>query len=156
MLRKATTRLYAHLAGVGRGDGWAGNIELDSAEEVHVRAAVAAGRPLCVSLQQGGRVIGPYYAGSAVIVPCADDTIVVFGAPDRALDGGCTEHAARLAERAAALVRDVSPAKRLADELEVMEAVRSVTTVSAEDVARRSPPSPTAPRPRCRASSAPR
>ena len=67
--------------------------------------------------------------------PCADDTIVVFGAPGRALDGSCTELAARLAERAAALVRDVSPAKRLADKLEVMEAVRSVTTVSAEDVA---------------------
>jgi|GEM_PF-3491134 len=135
VLRRATTRQYAHLAGVGRGDGWAGNIELDSADEAHLRAAVAAGRAICVPLDSGGgRVVGPYYAGSAVIVPCPDNTVVVFGAPDRALTTECTEHAAALAARAAALVRDVSPAKRLADELEVLEAVRSITTVSADDV----------------------
>ena len=134
VLRRATTRHYAHLAGVGRGDGWAGNIELDAAEEAHLRAAVAAGRPLCVPLAGAGRVVGPYYARSAVIVPCADDTIVVFGAPDTRLTDSCTDQAAALAARAAALVRDVSPAKRLADELEVLEAVRSITTVSADDV----------------------
>jgi diguanylate cyclase (GGDEF)-like protein len=134
VLRRASTRHYTHLAGVGRGDGWAGNIELDAAEEAHLRAAVASRKPLCVPLNGTGRVVGPYYAGSAVIVPCPDDTIVVFGAPDRTLTQHCTEHAATLAARAAALVRDVSPAKRLADELEVLEAVRSITTVSAEDV----------------------
>ena len=37
-----------------------------------------------------------------------------------------------LAERAARLVCDVPPAKRLEDELEVLEAVRAVTTVSAD------------------------
>lgn len=134
VLRRSTTNLYAHVAGVGRGDGWAGNIELDAADEAHVRAAVAAGRPLLVPLAGAGRVMGPYYAGSAVIVPCADGTIVVFGAPDGALDEGCTEQAAHLGARAASLVRDVSAAKRLADELEVVEAVRSVTTVDAGDV----------------------
>jgi diguanylate cyclase (GGDEF)-like protein len=134
VLRRASTRHYVHLAGVGRGDGWAGNIELDAAEERHLRAAVASGRPLCVPLDGTGRVVGPYYAGSAVIVPCADETIVVFGAPDGSLNARCTDLAATLAVRAAALVRDVSPAKRLADELEVLEAVRAVTTVSADDV----------------------
>ena len=134
VLRRAMTRRYAHLAGVGRGDGWAGNIELDASDEAHLRAAVSAGRPLRVPLGGIGRVVGPYYAGSAVIVPCAEDTVVVFGAPDDALAGACTDQAAQLAARAAALVRDVSPAKRLADELEVLEAVRSITTVSAEDV----------------------
>lgn len=134
VLRRASTRHYVHLAGVGRGDGWAGNIELDAAEEAHLRAAVAAGRPLRVPLRGTGRVVGPYYAGSAVIVPCPDETIVVFGAPDDALSESCTDRAAALAARAAALVRDVSPAKRLADELEVLEAVRSVTTVSADSV----------------------
>jgi diguanylate cyclase (GGDEF)-like protein len=134
VLRRSTTRQYAHLAGVGRGDGWAGNIELDAADEAHLRSAVAAGTPICVPLDGTGRVVGPYYAGSAVIVPCADDTIVVFGAPDGALTNRCADQAAALAARAAALVRDVSPAKRLADELEVLEAVRSITTVTAEDV----------------------
>jgi diguanylate cyclase (GGDEF)-like protein len=134
VLRRASTRRYTHLAGVGRGDGWAGNIELDAAEEAHLRAAVAGGKPICVPLDGTGRVVGPYYAGSAVIVPCAEDTVVVFGAPDQSLTHQCTEQAAELAARASALVRDISPAKRLADELEVLEAVRSITTVSAEDV----------------------
>ncbi|CAN5154874.1 hypothetical protein BH20ACT16_BH20ACT16_03320 [soil metagenome] len=134
VLRRVSARHYSHLAGVGRGDGWAGNLELDAAEEKHLRAAVAAARPLCVPLRATGRVVGPYYAGSAVIVPCRDDTIVVFGAPDGALRDCCTEQATALATRAAGLVRDVSPAKRLADELEVLEAVRSITTVSADSI----------------------
>jgi diguanylate cyclase (GGDEF)-like protein len=134
VLRRASTRHYTNLAGVGRGDGWAGNIEVDADDERHLRVAVAAGRPLCVPLDSTGRVVGPYYAGSAVIVPCADQTVVVFGAPDGSLDHRCTDLAAALAVRAAALVRDVSPAKRLADELEVLEAVRAITTVSADDV----------------------
>ena len=39
-----------------------------------------------------------------------------------------------LAERVARMVDHVPPAKRLADELEVLDAVRAVTTVNAEGV----------------------
>jgi diguanylate cyclase (GGDEF)-like protein len=48
--------------------------------------------------------------------------------------GACSERSAELAERVRALVIDVSPAKRLADELEVLAAVREVTTVNADGV----------------------
>lgn len=134
VFRKATPGRYSHLAGVGRGDGWAGNIELDWAEEPHLREAVRCGVALCVELQGTGHVVGPYYAGSAVIVPCQDEAVVVFGGPGDELSEACTERASELAARAAALVYDVSAAKRLADELEVLEAVRSITALGADDV----------------------
>lgn len=134
VFRRAAPGIYSHLAGVGRGDGWAGNIELDWKDEPHLRAAVHSGQATCVPLADTGHVVGPYYAGSAVIVPCSDDTIVVFGSPTTVLDEACTEQASELARRAATLVHDVSATKRLADELEVLEAVRSITTLGAEDV----------------------
>jgi len=135
IFRKTTPQRYSHLGGIGRGDGWAGNIELDWDEEPHLRRAVIGDEAMCVALEGTGRVVGPYYAGSAVIVPCTDGTIVVFGDPAATLDGACTERASELGARAAALVHDVSAAKRLADELEVFEAVHSITTFGAENVA---------------------
>ena len=135
VFRKSSPGVYSHLAGVGRGDGWAGNIELDWAEERHLREAVRGGYAMCVSPHGTGRVVGPYYAGSAIIVPHPDETVVVFGDPGTALKDASIKRASELAARAAALVHDVSAANRLADELEVLEAVRSVTTLGAENVA---------------------
>jgi hypothetical protein len=89
VFRRITERLYSHLGGVGRGNGWAGNIELDSAHEHHLRAAISSGRPICIELEHTGRIIGPYYGRSAVIVPCADETVVVFGSPTDAVAGAC-------------------------------------------------------------------
>ena len=134
VFRKSTPGMYSDLAGVGRGDGWAGNIELDWADEPHLREVVRSDCAMCIALEGTGRIVGPYYAGSAIIVPCPDDTVVVFGDPGQALQGASTKRASELATRAAALVYDVSAAKRLADELEVLEAVRSITTLGAEDV----------------------
>ncbi len=136
VFRKIAERLYSHLGGVGRGAGWAGNIELDSCQKRYLREATASGAPICVELEQSGRIIGPYYGRSAVIVPCLQDTVVVFGSPTGSLVGACGEHAAGLAERVRSLVLGVSPAKRLADELEVLAAVREITMVNAEDMTR--------------------
>ncbi len=135
IFRKVSPDKFAHFGGVGRGEGWAGNIELraDRGED-HFIAALDTRRPVCVNFDERGRVVGPYYTHSAVIVPCRDDLVVVFGSSTASLSGACTEEAAALAERAASVVVEVAPAKRLADELEVLEAVRSITTISAEDV----------------------
>jgi diguanylate cyclase (GGDEF)-like protein len=132
VFRRVADRLYSHLGGVGRGAGWAGNIELDSREEHHVRAALERGEPLCVELERTGRIVGPYWGRSAVVVPCDEETVVIFGSPTDSVAGACTERSAELAERVRALVVDVSPAKRLADELEVLAAVREITTVNAD------------------------
>ncbi|MFL5843664.1 MAG: HD domain-containing phosphohydrolase [Solirubrobacteraceae bacterium] len=126
--------VYSHLGGVGRGAGWAGNIEIRSGEESLVRDALVDGKPLLVAYETTTRIVGPYYGRSAVLVPCREDWVVLFGSPDRALDGADLDRAARLAEQARALVVDVSPAKRLADELEVLAAVRAITMVSADSV----------------------
>ncbi len=135
VFRRVSPSLYSHLGGVGRGAGWAGNIELDSREEHHLRAALASGKPTCVVLERTGRIAGPYYGRSAVLAPCDDDAVVVFGSSTGSVAGACTEEAARLAERACQLVIDVPPAKRLADELEVLAAVREITTVNADSMA---------------------
>jgi diguanylate cyclase (GGDEF)-like protein len=134
VFRHVAGGLYTHLGGVGRGAGWAGNIEISSDDEAHVRMAVDEQAPICLSLPETGRILGPYWGRSAVVVPFADETVVVFGAADDALAGACTERATELARDARALVDDVSPAKRLADELEVLDAVRAVTTISSDTV----------------------
>ncbi|MCW2991363.1 MAG: diguanylate cyclase and metal dependent phosphohydrolase [Solirubrobacterales bacterium] len=132
---RVSVDVYSHLGGVGRGAGWAGNIEIRPGEESLVRAALAEGRPQVVAYDTTTRIVGPYYGRSAVVVPCRADWIVLFGAPDRALAAAEPERAMELAEQARALVVDVSPAKRLADELEVLAAVRAITMVSADSVA---------------------
>jgi diguanylate cyclase (GGDEF)-like protein len=134
VFRRVSTDVDSHLGGVGRGAGWAGNIEINSAEESHVRVALTEGRPKVVAHDGTARIVGPYYGGSAVIVPCRQDWIVIFGAADRSLAGVSLDRAEALAEQARSLVVDVSPAKRLADELEVLAAVRAITMVSADTV----------------------
>ena len=131
VFRRLSPGRFSHFGGVGRGESWAGNIELDSESEGLFLAALAAGVATCVSSEAPQRVVGPYYARSAMIVPCRSDVVVVFGSATDALVGACSGDATVLAERTAAVVDDVAPAKRLADELEVLEAVRSITTLGA-------------------------
>jgi diguanylate cyclase (GGDEF)-like protein len=134
VFRKVAAGLYSHLGGVGRGAGWAGNIELDSREEHHVGAALRRGEPVRVEFERTGRIVGPYWGRSAVVVPCDEETVVVFGSPTDSVAGAGLDRSIELAERVRDLVIDVSPAKRLADELEVLTAVREITTVNAEDM----------------------
>jgi diguanylate cyclase (GGDEF)-like protein len=134
VFRRVSPTVFSHLGGAGRGAGWAGNIELDSRDEHHLRAALRSGLPTCVELEHTGRIAGPYYGRSAVLVPCAGDTVVVFGSSTDSVAGACADEAARLAEHAHRLVTGVSPSKRLADELEVLTAVREVTTVNADSM----------------------
>ena len=131
VFRRLSPGRFSHFGGVGRGESWAGNVELDSESEGLFLAALAAAAATCVSSEAPQRVVGPYYARSAMIVPCRSDVVVVFGSATDALVGACSGDVTVLAERAAAVVDDVSPAKRLADELEVLEAVRSITTLGA-------------------------
>ena len=134
VFRRVTDRLYSHLGGVGRGAGWAGNIQLDSAQEVHVAGALEAGAPRSVAFERTGRVIGPYYARSAVLVPCGEAALVILGSSSDSMAAADLPAVRRVAERSLALVVDVSPAKRLADELEVLTGVREITTISRESM----------------------
>ncbi len=122
---------YSHLGGVGRGEGWAGNVELSASAEHEFARTVVAGTTLCLDFPGRERIVGPYYARSAAIVPCSVDSVVVFGSPTDSLAGAHAKELAIPAARAAEAIESVPPAKRLADELEVLEAVRAITAVSA-------------------------
>ena len=87
IFRRVSAEVFSHLGGVGRGEGWAGNIELRSREERHFLAALEGGQAHRLELPETGRIVGPYYGRSAVIVPCPNDVVVVFGSSTDALRG---------------------------------------------------------------------
>ena len=131
VFRKVARDTYSHLAGAGRGDGWAGNIELRPGEPGWL-PGVAAGRIERVAGDEPVRIVGPYYARSAIIVPCRGDTIVVFGSSTDSLGGASEREVGGSPSALRCWSITSSPAKRLADELEVLAAVRAVTTVNVE------------------------
>ena len=124
----------AHLGGVGRGEGWAGIVELGVDEDTILRRALETSRPARISSADPRNIFGPYYARSAVAVPVPPDTVVDFGHPEHALADRDEEALRARAGEVAALIDHVSPAKRLADELEVLEALRALADTHADDV----------------------
>lgn len=127
VFRRVAPALWAHVGGFGRGTGWAGTVEVDP-----------AGEPLLAHLPPGAgqvrrtrvgprRVMGPYWAHEAALVRVGHDALVVLGHPQAPLATGDRE-LATLAARLSACVLEASAAKRLADELEVLHAVRAVAT----------------------------
>jgi len=134
VLRRVRGTRFVHFGGSGRGAGWAGLIEVSSDEEAPLAEALATRRP--VRLAHGGKelVFGPYYARAAAFVPVTNDVVVVFGCEDDALDGAMDDALVSAAMLAANAVESVTPAKRLADELEELEAVRAAVAVDTGDV----------------------
>ena len=128
VFRRIATDRYAHLGGVGRGEGWAGIVEVNLDGEPLLRSAVESGRPVRVDHGEPSRVVGPYYARAAVLIEVSDDVVVVLGnqqgslallgAPDVALLTAARDAAAR--------ITTVPATKRLADELEVLHAVQQM------------------------------
>jgi hypothetical protein len=133
VLRRVAGPRFVHFGGSGRGNGWAGLVEIALDDEAPLAKALATGRP--VRLEHGGRdlVFGPYYARAAAIVPVPPDVVVVFGAPDGTIEAG--DDALRAAARTAAhAIESVTPAKQLADELELLEAIRAAAAVPTAQV----------------------
>jgi diguanylate cyclase (GGDEF)-like protein len=131
VFRRVARGTWAHIGGVGRGARWAGILDADESAEPMLRQALAASAPVRVLAGAPARIVGPYYAGTAVLLRQDEDVIVVWGHPERSerLMGATPD---RLAEAAGELVDGVgeaSPAKRLGDELEVLHAVQRLTGV---------------------------
>jgi hypothetical protein len=128
VLRRVTGQRFVHLGGSGRGEGWAGIVEVTIDDEKPLAEALQTGRP--VSLAHGTRdlVFGPYYARAAAVVPVLPDVVVVFGVGEGTIS--VDEDALQAAgDAAAAAVEPAGTAKRLADELEVLEAIRAAVSV---------------------------
>jgi hypothetical protein len=130
VLRRVSGNRFVHFGGSGRGSGWAGLIEVTTDEETSLGEALSTRKP--VRLAHGGKelVFGPYYAKVAAFVPVTADVVVVFGGEDAALGGATDESLQSAATLAADAVESVTPAKRLADELEELEAVRAAVALS--------------------------
>ncbi len=128
VLRRITSRRWAHLGGTGRGIGWAGIVEIDEAETPAITDALTAGF-VRFTPPEVQWIFGAYHTAAAVLVRVDADTVVVFGAPhrERLPERGDTVWRER-AEAAAAEAGSVSPAKRLADELELSEALQSLVS----------------------------
>jgi hypothetical protein len=109
-------------------------IEVASDEVGSLRDALATRWP--VRLAHGGKelVFGPYYAHAAAFVPVTSDVVVVFGGDDSAVASASDESLQAAAMLAAAAVESVTPAKKLADELEELEAVRAAMNVAAAPI----------------------
>jgi len=129
VLRRITGNRFVHFGGSGRGAGWAGLIEVATSEEASLREALGTRRPVRVAHGEKELVFGPYYARGAAFVPVTNDVVVVFGSDGSELADATDESLASAAVLGAEAVEDVTPAKRLADQLEELESVRAALAV---------------------------
>jgi hypothetical protein len=128
VLRRVAGQRFVHLGGAGRGEGWAGIVEVTLEDEASLSDALRTGKP--VRLAHSGRelVFGPYYAHAVAIVPVLPDIVVVFGVAAGEISGD-DEALQAAADETSAIVEPAGPAKQLADELELLEAIRAAVTV---------------------------
>jgi diguanylate cyclase (GGDEF)-like protein len=120
VLRRVADGRFAHVGGVGRGAGWAGIVEIDADEIAPLDAAVTRS----VS-DVPEHVFGPYWARWTARVHLSLDLVVVFGGNDFPTDAPDAE-LVTLARYACDGLAEVTAAKRLADELEVLNAVQDL------------------------------
>jgi diguanylate cyclase (GGDEF)-like protein len=132
VFRRVDGGRMVHLGGRGRAVGWAGVVDVTLNDEPLLHEAWTTGRPVGRNGHEARRVFGPYWARSALVVPLPPDHLVVLGGVDRVdapadpivtLAGALVDH-----------IGEISPAKRLADELEVLHAVRRIAQIAQTDV----------------------
>lgn len=128
VFRRVAAGRYVHLGGEGRGRCWAGVVEVELEDEPAAGQAALGIGPVRLFAAEPQRVIGPYYARGAALVHVDADVLVVLGSPGGGGPTGSDAELVAAAALAAAEVSHVSPAKRLGDELEVLHAVRAMTT----------------------------
>ena len=120
------------IGGKGRGAGWANVVELRMVENPTVAQAWKVALPVRVAAATPTHVAGPYWAADAVLVPVGHAHLVVFGGPStkRASDATLVAEAARIV----AETGHVSAEKLLADELELVHAMRELATYQPTDL----------------------
>jgi len=118
--------------GSGRGAGWAGVVELNVSDEPRVQQLLDGGGVVRLSEAAPVHVVGPYWSAHAALARTGDHFVVV-GAPEPIR--ASTAELTRRAAEAVAAIGDVPPSKLLADELEVVHAVRQLTDHAPRTVA---------------------
>lgn len=131
VFRRITADRFVHVGGVGRGEGWAGNVDLILSGEERAAEAIGSSLPTFVREAEPVRIFGPYYQREAVFVPLSADVLVVFGTNSPGALSTSPDQVVSAAAAAAAGIEQVSSAKRLADELELLHAVRNLAQTDA-------------------------
>jgi diguanylate cyclase (GGDEF)-like protein len=126
LFRRIDPGRFAHIGGVGRGVGWAGIVEVGVADEPFVAEALTTNTVVRRYVGEAWHVFGPYYGMAVTIVPVDDDLFAVFGSDDERLLDVTDAEFRELAGFASQSLTGVIAAKRLADELEVVNAVRDL------------------------------
>ena len=126
VFRRVGERRFAHVGGAGRGMGWAGIVEIGADDEPLVASALSTGSIQRRTASQPQRVLGPYYATGAAVVPLANDVFVVFGRTTDDRPEAPDDELFELARFASEGLLEVEPAKRLADEIEALNAMRGL------------------------------
>ena len=133
VFRRIAAGRFAHVGGVGRGAGWAGIVEVGVEDEPLVRSAFSTGSVVRRSRPEPLHAVGPYYGQSVALVAVSADVFVLFGAEDEGgLASVADEDLIALAQFASEALVEVAPAKKLADELEALNAVRDLLHAPAE------------------------
>ncbi len=128
-----TERGFSLRGGTGRGAGWAGIVDVEAGPGSLVGRAWQGGTLVRHTSDEATQIVGPYYARHAIAVPVGERHVVVLGS-DRAidlLDGDALKFAAATVDRTQGLPAD----KLLADELELVHALRALMAYRAETVA---------------------
>jgi diguanylate cyclase (GGDEF)-like protein len=127
VFRRMAAGHLLHVGGTGRGAGWAGNVELHS-DALATWPRSLRDPVVRWSASEPVHVLGPYHARSAALLGISRDLFVLLGSSEgRLTDDDDTLR--DLARRAARQIEVVSPAKALADELEVLHAMQDVMQV---------------------------
>jgi diguanylate cyclase (GGDEF)-like protein len=124
---------FAHLGGAGRGAGWAGIVEVGLYEDEPLLETIHGSETVFRRSEEAPwHVVGPYYSCSVAAVSVSQDVFVIFGASTDEFSSFSDAELVSLARHAAESLSEVSPAKRLADELEVLNAVQDLLQSPAE------------------------
>ena len=131
--RKATDTLIFRVSptvlslvgGTGRGAGWMGIVDLPRDSEPLAAHVLDMSKPAHVEAPGDPiRIVGPYWATHAFLVPVGGEHLVVFGGQQPLAEPDAT--LVPLAARLVADLEQVPPEKLLADELEVVQAIRDL------------------------------
>jgi hypothetical protein len=128
VLRRVSPGRFVHLGGSGRGEGWAGIVEASLEDDASIAEALKSEQPVRIAREGSERIFGPYYARSAAIVPVTHDAVVVFGSQDDTI-GAENDALVAAATEVNDSLEPTAPAKQLAEQLELLEAVRAAVAV---------------------------
>ncbi|WP_127783012.1 sensor domain-containing diguanylate cyclase [Rhodococcus sp. X156] len=137
VFRRLSGAAWAHLGGLGGGRDWVGVVDADTDGELsiaHLPSRVHGVHRFRHAHRS--QVLGSYAARSGAVVRTSPDVVVILASPTGVLAPEADDQAlCALAMTVSSVVDDITPAKRLADELEVLHAVRAVTTGAPQDLA---------------------